>query len=266
MNRNPHLDALDVVHPADLDRAAAEDAGLAAALEAVRGDDDLSTLFAERTRFDEHVSRLATDVPAPPADLRDRILSALEAEPPVKRAAPPAVREVTRRGLLRGLAATVGLGAAAALGIWASQRPQTGRPTLLDLRTAATARFDELNTLPPFEGDRRPPLPHGWRGGMIRVARTTRGLALEAGGPQVASVHGFRVVHRGRTVRGVLLALPTESLADPPSQRFFDPGSADYTGPFDSVAWTEGNTTYVCLVHDGDLNAVEAALNDVVPV
>lgn len=269
MNSREALDILDRIHPDDLD-AVADEESVRAALEVVAADEGTARLRAAHIGFDKRVSQLITRTPAPTDDLRVRLFDSLglaDASSSAVTIDEP-IRVVHRRGFLRAFAAAAGVAGAAGLGLWLRNRPKPTPVTIDGLRERGVAVFDDVTSLPLMDDEAGPVtlLPHGWLGGAIAVASEPRGLAIGEGEPASAAVYEFAVMDRGRRVRGVLIAVPTSELANPPALQFFDPGGADYTGPFDSVAWFEGRTTYVCLVRDGDLGAIESALSFAVPV
>jgi hypothetical protein len=122
--------------------------------------------------------------------------------------------------------------------------------------------FVTLETLRNFEGEpatSQLPADPGWHKLEWRSQQVAKGWPNTSSGHQFA-VYGFVIPSRQRRpVRGLLAVVPRRQVAVPPqAQSIGAAPSGDYfsarlgEGEAVSVAWTEGDVVYVCLVVGGE--------------
>ncbi len=261
------LEFLEVVRPDSPDGLLPE---LAAAVAHVDACSHCRSTVADRNLLDRKIARTMQDVPIP-AGLKDRLLAAtipadaddfgasqLEAE----EAALEAVAELhdssssktrgpARRTWLQAALAVTAACLCVGVGLWRFGYFEPSQVTLEDFRDSATL---DLADLPDFEGDFSPERPgFGWRASPHVVVETpAKGLSLDGGTLHQIALFQFRFQVRRRTVRGALMTVPLSRVADPPPAKSFIPGNVHYVatgqGEFTTVAWTERDLVYVCVV------------------
>lgn len=221
-----------------------------------------------RDRWDQALGAAMRDVPVP-ADLKQRILSRLE--PAVALQVEEVAGSVRRRSRLArrsvqsaGLALLV-LGAAWLAG-WLTP---AARPTLAvtDLLSASW----DVAALPAYAGSTTPAWPDGWKSvaGLKLQGWKAGPLPGRTDGAAIA-VAGFEFRHRqgAGKVHGELLLAPRGWVSQPPAAMNMQQGEIRYHGPNGFVAWTEGETVYVCLLHSdpGALDVLRQAIANARPV
>lgn len=293
MNAN---EALDILESAPLGNASSDDALLAEARRLVAADPALEAVAARRRRFDHQIAQSMRDVPVP-GEAKARLLarlaqaSALHEAPsepcppaagprtdtaapeargavPADRApaAPPSAsvpgssRWSARRRLGAAAAAVVcavALGTAAHLFLAARSAPFA-----LDEVRSAIAAYDPDG--PAYRGPIVPRLPtgSGWNTGRIEFEPEPRALPVSS--RRRVPAYLFALSVRGRpAVQGYLVAIPANLMTELPPASSFRHENGLYSDGHASVAWTDGDFVFLCVVRGGDdaLRLVERALD-----
>lgn len=246
---------------------------------------ECAAVLHSRQQLDRRVGRLMRDIPVP-VDLKERLIRAIamaELCPAADRfahrepdftfsasrgptAAPGRPPRMLYGGLLRrGLAAAAVcllIGVAIWLALWVQLGPSV---TLTQLQEEVPLDFASL---PNFDGSFDAQPPDDWLSSpRFRFDREAMGWAPRGERGHVAALYRFRFqMRRDVSYGGVLLVIPTRSVAAPISAQVFDAGGVRYfsssQGSYAAVAWTAGEMTYVCFVSGGDAaNAIEQALH-----
>jgi hypothetical protein len=237
--------------------------------------------FQKTRLFDRQIGQAMRDVPVP-ADLKYRLLEALQVEATAASLAPAGTRDSTtddvqsptdfsngqlphsqwrRHPIQVVLALSVCL--MVGLATWLHWGPTGPKMLLDDLRHNTPIEIDRLSE---FQGDFDPIHPrNGWRAGGIMFSDIRKGRYQNASGKHRMALYRFRFRHGPHSsIEGVLAVVPVRSVVDPPARRFFDAGDVAYTsgGAIVTIAWTEGDLVYVCLVPSGKgaVRALESVL------
>lgn len=153
---------------------------------------------------------------------------------------------------------------------WQWMTPETPTDAPWDLsvvRQHLPLNAETVDELSAFDESFAFELPQvGWQ--RLPVSREIRGWSANRGDPHQVAVVQFEIPGAGshQPVRGILAAIPADSLAELPSERFFDPSTVGYTTRagehYATVAWVEEDLVYVCFVPDGEgsLEQLEAVL------
>lgn len=281
------LEILDAVRPDFADRMEPEVSAASDHIESCRRCEDH---FLARRHFDRRLGQVMRDVPVP-AGLKSRLLAevatpraceeqdatteqpaalagAVAVTPDAPLASPmpdpPGRRQQRgrRRALLLALASTALL-LLAAVTFFLARASQAPAWTMAELRHDAGTAFQDFDDLPVFDGGFDPRLPeYGWETSRaIAIARQPRGFPPGTG-PHAAALYYF-ALRDGRPGRvdGILLVTPKQNIAEPPANQRFNAQGVG-SGPVSTVAWTEGEYVYVCVVRGGgdSLERVERAL------
>jgi len=267
------LEMLEVLRPDSHDAMAAD---VAAAVAHVEACPSCRSTAASRRSLDRRIARVMRDVPIP-TGLKERLLSTAasaaaddfganqldteasetdfaEAEQAVveQRSAHAGAARQSRRMWMQATLATTATCLCMGVALWRFGYLQSSQMTLEDFRATATldvAGLDEFDGSFPVQ---RPGF--GWRSSRrVVVATPALGYSPNEGSRHEVAVFEFQfTAHGGRTVRGALLAIPAAQIADPPRAGAFIPGNVQYisteAGPFPTVAWTEGDLVYLCIV------------------
>lgn len=243
-----------------------------------------SDVWESRQSLDRSLSRVMLDVPVPET-LRGRLEESLgitlgepkpqtESEVPDETTATVPVRPLgSRRRLLFKMSAALSTALLVTFTAWLFWKPQPVEPlTLSELVDATPLDAKEYEKLSNFDGSFAHDLPKIWKksGGII-FHFPPKGFSLpernKGSQNHIAALYRFEVKDRqGNNIMGYLLAIPKSELADAPQLTDFDPQQNGYversTGMFDSVAWSQGNLTYIAFVPAGHkgLDAIQNAL------
>lgn len=234
-------------------------------------------VYASRESLDRRIGRVMRDVPVP-VGLRERLLESL-GEKAVPQSAPAAskAKDVSQRAASsrrRWLHAMVGVSIAAAALVSGVVLLLTGDPpadTRLTMETLRNETKLNVRSLPAFDGDFAPRPPGGlWKHRDIVIDETARGDLRGKNGKHRVAVYEFAVHDRNnRPHRGVILAIPTSALQDPPAAttvntRRNDVYASRPGGNWHMLSWQskEEGLTYVCFMRTGGdaLDALERAL------
>lgn len=293
MDRQTALDILESVRPGTADESEPE---VQAAAEAVREDRDAAATLARRQEIDCRIAAAMQDI-AVPAAAKARLLARMlhsetatpasaqsekSAEAGVAREAAvtplpresvdgsipstpatagSAVRQTRRKVLATAIAAATIL-MLLGLGLFWKQRLSGFGPsiTLEELARSVPAPTTEPQ---PFTGRfvPAPPATLGWSGSRLSIASAPQAAFID---DRQAAAYQFMIpVRRNQTVNGWIVVAPANRIADPPPADSFQLASVRYENGLASVAWTEGNLVYVCVVRGGEeaLRIVEWALD-----
>lgn len=197
---------------------------------------------------------------AVPADLKQRILNRLEL-PAASQAAPlqtvaPQSDDVAAASRRRSrLARRSLLSAAIALFVlcgawWTGWLTPAGRPTIA-MADLLTAQWN-LKSLPAYAGATPANWPDGWKSvsGLKLQSWKAAPVPGRTDGATLA-VAEFEFRHRrlAAKVGGQLMLVPVTWFVQPPAATNMLDGEIRYHGPHGFVAWTEGSTVYICLLH-----------------
>lgn len=276
MNCHDALEQLESARPSSRDRY---DSELRAASDHVAGCTRCSELFQSRESLDRRIGRVMRDVPIPDG-LQLRILEAagVTTEAASGRVRPksiagkdPAKRtSQSRRRWLHSMVAVSVIAAALLTGVvflLTGDPPPETRLTLDTIRTDATLDVTQLR---PFKGAFTPKPPGGlWRD-RVQIDATAKGDLADKDGSHRVAAFAFTVRGRGRTHHGVIVAIPTKQLVDPPSATTINTRRSDVYArrpsgrSFHMFAWRSKDeaVTYVCFVEAGGdaLEALQTAL------
>ena len=171
------------------------------------------------------------------------------------------VPKITRRSWLRMLVPIAACVAVAAIGFFSVVWLLTPRWSIDDVsQQLARLDFESLDALKRFDGPTAAahlPSEPGWQKLDWRAGEIPKALTDAANGHPLA-VYGFVVPIRHRQpIRGLLAVVPRRLLrAPPPAESLSTAPSNGYVaariGDSVSVAWSEGDVTYVCLVEGGE--------------
>lgn len=216
-----------------------------------RSGDNLNPTRATSGAVDEPAGAMATTVN----------LSQAPAESPH----PPGERP--RRRVWRGFVPVAACLAVAAIGFFGVVWLMTPHWSVEEVRQQlARIDFDSLDSLPAFRGKpgaSRLPTDPGWQKLDWRGGRVAKGWPDVSRGHQFA-VYGFVLPgrqreneRRGQRMRGLLAVIPRRQMRAPPEDAsLMTAQSSDYLsariGESVSVAWTDGDMVYVCLVEGGE--------------
>lgn len=285
------LEILDAVRPDSADRMEPEVVSASEHVEKCRRCEDQ---FLARRHFDRRLGERLRDVPVP-AGLKSRLLAELqilespgefphgpqlESEPaaenvgadssnavgdaPVDLSTPDSVsaRRGRRRARVVALAATA-LALMVAVTFFVVQSGQAPVWTMAELRHETATAFQGFEELPRFDGRFEARLPElGWETSRaISIVGPPHGFPAGTS-PHSAALYHFRL-HDGRRppLDGVLLVTPKHNIAEPPQNTNFNADGVG-SGPLSTVAWTEGEFVYVCVIRGGGdgLQRLERAL------
>jgi hypothetical protein len=175
--------------------------------------------------------------------------------------APGEVPRGRQRSLWRGLVPVAACLAFAAIGFFGVIWLMTPRWSVEEVRLQlARIDFDSLEALRNFNGDPAAshlPAEPGWQKLEWRCGQSAKGLPAPAGKHQFA-VYGFVIPSRQHhPIRGLLAVVPLRQMRAPPvDQSLSAAPSSGYLpaliGETVSVAWTDGDVVYVCLVEGGE--------------
>jgi hypothetical protein len=169
----------------------------------------------------------------------------------------------SRRPMWRTLMPVSACAALAAIAFFSAIWLMTPRWSVEDVRVQlAHLDFVALETLKNFQGDpavSQLPTDPGWHKLDWRCQQVAKAWPDASGRHQFA-VYGFVIPSRQRhAVRGLLAVVPRRKVSAPPQvQSIGTAPSSDYfsarlgEGEAVSVAWTEGDVVYVCLVVGGE--------------
>ncbi len=169
----------------------------------------------------------------------------------------------SQRRMWRTLAPVSACAAVAAIAFFSAIWLMTPRWSVDEVRAQLSrVEFDSLETLKNFQGKPAAsqfPTEPGWHKLDWRCQQMAKGWPDTAGGHQFA-VYGFVIPGRQRhAVRGLLAVVPRRQVSAPPqAQSIGAAPSGEYLsarlgeGEAVSVAWTEGDVVYVCLVVGGE--------------
>jgi len=236
--------------------------------------------FQQARLFDHQIGKAMRDVPVP-ADLKHGLLETLQVERTAASLANASTRDSTadvaqsrtgfsddkslpRRWRRRPIQVVVAISVCLMVGLatWLFLGPSGPKMLLEDLRHNAPLEIDQLSE---FRGDFDPIRPrNGWRAGGITFGDIRKGLYQNASGKHLMALYRFRFRRGPRSsVDGVLAVVPAEFVVDPPTHPFFDAGDIAYTSAGAiTIAWTEGDLVYVCLLPSGQgaVRALESVL------
>lgn len=222
---------------------------------------------AEHRTAPTPLPRSSSDNPVPalpvePAVLPSTAVASSELTEPARSDA-TSPRRNKRRLVAKALAAAAIL-MLVGLGVFWKQRVSGFGPaiTLDQLTRSAPVSVTEPEA---FTGRFVPALPStsGWSGSRLSIAAAPQAARIDDTSRQVAAYQFEIAVGRGRTVTGWIMVAPADRITDPPPADSFQLSSVRYSSGLASVAWTEGNFVYVCVVRGGEdaLQAVEWALD-----
>lgn len=292
------LEILDTLRPDSADRMEPEVVSASEHVEKCRRCEDQ---FLARRHFDRRLGERMRDVPVPPG-LKFRLMAELQSlESPLseslpgefphaeqreseaaaekvgadssdsERGAPVALatrdpisaRQRRRRTRARVVAlAATALALMVAVTFFVLQSGQAPVWTMAELRHETATAFQGFEELPQFDGRFEARLPElGWETSRaISIVEPPRGFPGTS--PHSAALYHFRL-HDGRRppLDGVLLVTPKHNIAEPPQNSNFNADGVG-SGPLSTVAWTEGEFVYVCVIHGGGdgLQRLERAL------
>lgn len=275
MNCHDALEFLESARPSSEDRF---DPELAAASDHLENCSDCASLFASRESLDRRIGRVMRDVPVP-AGLRDRIFEAAgvsisetvpKVVPAAKTVAPPQTR--SRRRFLHALVGVSIAAAAVVTGVMflmPGDPPPDTRLTLDDLRDNTTLQFAKLS---PFNGDFKPKPPGGLWQHRIEFKPTVKGDLPDKQGKHRVAMYGFTIHNAdGTKHEGIVLAIPTDQLVDPPSETTINTRRNDVyarrsDGNWHMFSWRskDETVTYVCYLKTSD-NALESLQQALTP-
>ncbi len=165
------------------------------------------------------------------------------------------------RPMWRGLVPVAACLAVAAIGFFSVIWLMTPRWSVEEVRTQlARIDFDSLESLRDFNGKPAAsalPADPGWQKLEWQSGKVAKGLPDSSSRYQFA-VYGFVIPGRQRhPIRALLAVVPRRQMRAPPADRSFSTAqSSDYLsariGESVSVAWTDGDLVYVCLVEGGE--------------
>jgi hypothetical protein len=169
-----------------------------------------------------------------------------------------------QRPLWRGAVPVAACLLVAAIGFFSVIWLMTPRWSVDEVRLElAKISFDSLETLRDFNGEEvanHLPADPGWQKLEWRSGQTAKGLP-DGSSPHQFAVYGFVIPGRQRRpISGLLAVVPRHRMRAPPtaqslSAAFSADSSSDYLpariGQAVSVAWTDGDVVYVCLVEGG---------------
>lgn len=238
------LEHLDSVRPDSDDLALPE---LEAAREVLRGDEAVAAEFERRQNWDRQFSVAMHDVSVPP-ELKSRLLVKIAAEAPRSRVQRGHLDRRRLLGLSSGIAASL----LAAAVLWAVVGGSEHPIPMAEVRNAAALLLADRGEAVPFQGDFSPQLPAGnWR--RLPFEPGIIGLLPDDDGGHRAAGWTFSF-GRQRRLQGVLIAVPVDVVAAPPT------AEREYVGG-NAVAWTEGGFVYVCRVN-GSIDELLRQLDD----
>jgi hypothetical protein len=242
---------LDAIRPDSDDRS---DAGLREASAHLDRCSHCREVFEARQEFDREVGRQMRDVPLPEG-LKERLLAALQAAPPVSPGSrEPAARRPSRRRPLRAWPlVAAGLLAAVALG-WAVLRPGE---TPLSLEAARTTVAEQManERLDPFDGSFDATVNPTWSG-LLKLTPECRGIDVNGSGRHDAAVYGFSARVGHRPLKGTLVVFATGRISNPPVESAPISSNVFYS-PQPGVVCLVGNQVYLCYV-EGDRSDLDA--------
>jgi hypothetical protein len=296
MDRQTALDILESVRPGTADESEPE---VQAAAEAVRQDRDAAAALARRQEIDCRIAAAMQDIAVPaaakarllarmlhtetattvvaetvrpadavqetavaplPCESADASTPMVSAAPATATSTPPAWR--TRRKVLATAIAAATILMLLGMGIFWKQRLSGFGPaiTLEQLARSVPASTTEPQQ---FTGRFVPALPAtlGWSGSRLSIASAPQAAFID---DRQAAAYQFMIpVRRNQTVNGWIVVAPANRITDPPPADSFQLASVRYENGLASVAWTEGNLVYVCVVRGGEeaLRIVEWALD-----
>jgi hypothetical protein len=242
-------------------------------------------IAANRRQLDRQIRQTVRAVKLPRGG-RERLLAQLAAlETPIENAEVPvdgrlqpaisqapaenADRAVTpekqpRRRLWRGTVPVAACLVVAAVGFFSVVWLLTPRWSVDDVRVElAKINFDSFDSLRDYTGEAMAshiPSDPGWQKLEWRARQTAKGLP-ETSNPHQFAVFGFVIPSRQRrAINGLLAVVPRHRMRGAPAARSLSDAlsaasSIDYLsariGEAVSVAWTDGDVVYVCLVEGG---------------
>jgi hypothetical protein len=166
-----------------------------------------------------------------------------------------------KRPLWRGLVPVAACLAVAAIGFFSVIWLMTPRWSVEEVRLQlARIDFDSIESLRDFNGKpaaSRLPADPGWQKLEWLSGKVAKGLPDASSRHQFA-VYGFVIPGRQRhPIRGLLAVVPRRQMRAPPTDESLSTAqSSDYLsariGESVSVAWTDGDLVYVCLVEGGE--------------
>jgi hypothetical protein len=243
------------------------------------------SVLDDRQALDQTIAHVMQDVPVP-AGLKEKLLVAVGApqtcaavlvagdepmspSPEVPALLPPHNRPqpISRRRWSLIAATAAALCVCVGIGAWQAGWFAPSHLTLDQIRSAATLDVTELRD---FDGNFAAEPPGlGWTSSQrLAIALPPRGYTLPGTAHPQLAVFAFRYrTTDGSFVDGALLAVPAARVADPPQPGAFGAGNVEYAhspdGRFPTVAWTEGDLVYVCVVPEnaaGRLDDLEKEL------
>lgn len=192
---------------------------------------------------------------AVPATLKQQILSRLELPITSPAVAPQSDDVATAARRRSRLARRSLLSAAIALFVlcgawWTGWLTPAGRPTIA-MADLLTAQWD-LKSLPAYAGTTPASWPDGWQSvsGLKLQSWKAAPVPGRTDGATIA-VAEFEFRHRQlpAKITGELMLIPVAWFVQPPAATNMLDGDIRYHGPHGFVAWTEGSTVYICLLH-----------------
>ncbi len=294
MNLQTALDLLEAARPGSADLLEPE---MEEALRAVESHAEMMVVVARRQSHDRTLARSVCDVPVP-VDAKRRLLDRLALDARIadpsspERAREPANEageSVGDRGALLVTGAPVSAPAPMAVkrdSRWSRRRVMALSACLLIAALTPLAflarpprhvALEDLRNASPVGSDERPlvggetawavPATPGWANGRIEFD-APRSLPVGRGGMgshgATAAVSRFRVYAGARVVaEGWITAVPSAQVSDPPPQTAFASHDVRYQDGLANVAWTEGETVFVCFVrgNEATLKLLERALD-----
>ena len=267
MDCHTALEILEVVRPDSADRMEPEVVEASDHVENCRLCEDH---FLARRHFDRRLGQMMREVPVPPG-LKSRLLAELgfpetspdpvaDAEPiPVRLAEPdeasvPQGRARRRARMLAFVSSALAL--TVLVTFFVVRSSQSPAWTLAELRHEARTAFQSFEELPIFNGDFDARLPeHGWESRAISIVEPPRGFPPDLARHSAALYYFALRDGRRPPVVGILLVTTKQSVTEPPENPYFNAEGVG-SGPLSTVAWTEGEFVYVCVI-DGGGNSLE---------
>jgi hypothetical protein len=165
-----------------------------------------------------------------------------------------------QRRMWRGLVPVAACLVVAAIGFFSVIWLMTPRWSVEEVRLElAKISFDSLESLRDYNGDavaNHLPADPGWQKLEWPTGKAAKGLP-DGSNPHQFAVYGFVIPGRQRRpISGLLAVIPRHRMRAPPeAQSLSEASASDYLpariGETVSVAWTDGDVVYVCMVEGG---------------